>query len=130
PRARAGVLPLRRARELAPPAAAGGDGRTGAGHPRHRGAGPQPAPLPVVTIVDRASKLLAARTSRRGFLARTAVVASALAVAPRRYLFEPLSADDAICGAENTCGSGWTVMCCTINNGVNGCPPGSFAAAW
>ena len=26
--------------------------------------------------------------------------------------------------------SGWTVFCCTINKGVNACPPGSFAAGW
>ena len=83
-----------------------------------------------MTIVGWASRALAARTSRRGFLARTAVAACALAATPRRCLFEPVSADDAICGAGNTCGSGWTVMCCTINNGVNGCPPGSFAAGW
>ena len=26
-----------------------------------------------------------------------------------------------------SCGSGWTAMCCTINNGSNTCPPGSIA---
>ena len=56
-------------------------------------------------LVDRAALALAARTPRRRFLTRTAVVASALVVAPKRFVFEPVSADDAVCGTGNTCGT-------------------------
>ncbi|MGI8538106.1 MAG: LGFP repeat-containing protein, partial [Mycobacteriales bacterium] len=28
------------------------------------------------------------------------------------------------------CGSGYTAFCCTINNGVNRCPPGSLVGGW
>jgi len=68
--------------------------------------------------------------NRRSFLARVTVGASALTVDPLRFLLEPVSAWDAVCGSENTCGEGWSVFCCTINNGSNTCPSGSFVAGW
>jgi hypothetical protein len=68
--------------------------------------------------------------TRRSFLAKTAVIGSALVVAPRKFLLEPVSAYDAVCGPANQCGDGYTVFCCTINNGVNACPPGTFAGGW
>ncbi|HEU0103379.1 MAG TPA: twin-arginine translocation signal domain-containing protein [Mycobacteriales bacterium] len=81
-------------------------------------------------LVDRLSAVLDARTSRRGFLARTAVVGSALAVGPVQYLVRPGTAYAAVCGDDSTCGSGYTVFCATILNGVNRCPPGSLVGGW
>lgn len=71
--------------------------------------------------------------SRRSFLVRTAVVGSALAVVPKRFILEQGTAYAAItdvCGPSNDCASGYSVFCCTINDGANQCPPGSFAAGW
>jgi hypothetical protein len=88
------------------------------------------APL-AVRAVDRVANLLAGReTSRRHFLARLAIVASAMALGPMRFILRPTPAYASVCGSGNTCGSGWTVFCCTINNGANTCPTGSFVAGW
>jgi len=81
-------------------------------------------------LAVRASEVLSRRTSRRGFLARTAVVGSALAVAPVTYALRPGTAYAAVCGDGASCTSGWTAFCCTVNNGVNRCPPGTFAGGW
>jgi hypothetical protein len=77
-----------------------------------------------------ASRLAGTGVTRRGFLYHTALVGSALLVAPRRFLLQPISALDAICGPDSTCASGYTVFCCTINNGVNQCPQGTFPGGW
>ena len=68
---------------------------------------------------------------------RTAWVGSALSFTPLRFLLRPGTAYAAICscgGQGCTCGSlccdGYTQFCCTINNGSNTCPPGSFAGGW
>jgi len=68
--------------------------------------------------------------SRRSVLVGAAVAGSALATNPRTYALRPVSAYASICGPGSTFDSGWTVFCCTINKGVNACPPGSFAAGW
>ncbi|HZG93669.1 MAG TPA: hypothetical protein VEZ46_03060 [Mycobacteriales bacterium] len=81
-------------------------------------------------LVDRASSYLESRSSRRSFLMRTAVVGSALAAAPLQYLLKPGTAYAALCGPSASCSSGWTVFCCTINKGVNKCPPGTFVGGW
>lgn len=81
-------------------------------------------------LVDHASALLSRRSSRRGFLVSTAVVGSALAVAPRRYVLEPQSAYAAVCGPDTTFAAGYTAFCCTVNRGLNACPPGTFAGGW
>ena len=78
-------------------------------------------------FVHRASGLFATRQSRRSFLAKTAVVGSALAVNPWGYILRPGTAYGALCG---TCNDGWTAFCCTINEGKNACPDGSFVAGW
>ena len=83
-----------------------------------------------MTLLERSTAVLEKRTSRRGFLARTALVGSALAVAPTAYLLRPGSAYAAVCGDGASCSSGWTAFCCTVNNGVNRCPPGTFAGGW
>lgn len=85
-------------------------------------------------LLRGAAETLERRTSRRGFLARAAVVGSALAVAPLRYLLEPVSALAAIvrpgdCGG-GLCADGWTEFCCTINDGLNVCPSYSFVGGW
>ena len=80
--------------------------------------------------VDTVTGWLASRTSRRGFLARTAVVGSALAVDGAGFLLKPQSAYASVCGPGSTCSSGWTVFCATINKGINACPPVSIAAGW
>ncbi|MCW2670629.1 MAG: hypothetical protein JWO27_2526 [Frankiales bacterium] len=73
---------------------------------------------------------LAKRTSRRGFLVRSAVIGSALAVDTAGFALKPQSAYASVCGPGASCGGGWTVFCATVYNGVNACPPGSVAAGW
>lgn len=73
---------------------------------------------------------LARRTSRRGFLMRSAVVGSALAVDTAGFVLRPGTAYASVCGPGASCGSGWTAFCATINHGINACPPGSIAAGW
>jgi len=68
--------------------------------------------------------------SRRGFIGGAALVGAALAVDPWGYLTRPASAIATICGADSTCGAGYTVFCCTINAGRNACPPDSFIGGW
>ncbi|MDT7539296.1 MAG: hypothetical protein QOI82_2881 [Actinomycetota bacterium] len=79
---------------------------------------------------DAVTGWLTRRTSRRGFLVRAGVVGSALAVDTIGFALKPQSAYASVCGPGSTCGSGWTVFCATINNGVNSCPEGSIAAGW
>ncbi|CAN5792660.1 hypothetical protein BH24ACT3_BH24ACT3_09780 [soil metagenome] len=67
---------------------------------------------------------------RRGFLARVAVVGSALSVAPLDFVLRPGTAYAQVCGPGASCSSGWTAFCCTVNQGRNSCPPGSFVAGW
>lgn len=81
-------------------------------------------------VRDRLGSFLERRTSRRGLLARTALVATAMSAAPLTYLLRPGSAYAAVCGDGASCASGWTAFCCTVNNGVNRCPPGTFAGGW
>lgn len=87
------------------------------------------------TLAERAVARLAAalggrELSRRGFLARAALVASALTVDPLGFLLRPQSAYATVCGESNECDQGWTAFCCTIADGANLCPPGSYAAGW
>jgi hypothetical protein len=68
--------------------------------------------------------------SRRGFLARVTMAATALSVGGLDYVLRPGSAYAQVCGPGTGCSSGWSVFCCTINGGRNECPPGSFIAGW
>jgi uncharacterized protein with LGFP repeats len=70
------------------------------------------------------------RFSRRGFFTRVAVVGSALSLDPISFATKPASAYDAVCGTDADCAAGYTVFCCTINNGGNFCPDGSFLGGW
>lgn len=81
-------------------------------------------------MVGASAGWLGARTSRRGFLARTAVVGSALVAAPLEFFLRPVSAYAAVCGSGSSCSAGYSAMCCSVNNGVNQCPPGTFAGGW
>ena len=84
-----------------------------------------------VRVVDRLGRALAGKgLSRRRFLGRVAVVGSAMALDPIRYTLKPGSAYAQVCGSAASCSSGWTAFCCTINDGANTCPPGSYAAGW
>jgi uncharacterized protein with LGFP repeats len=81
------------------------------------------------TLVERSAKLLSRASTRRGFLARVAVLGSALSVAPGKFLFEPGTAYAAVCGSGSDCATGWTAFCCTTN-GLNACPTGSLVGGW
>lgn len=68
--------------------------------------------------------------SRRGFLAAATLGGAALAVDPWGYLTKPVDAYGSVCGPGAECNDGWSAMCCSINNGHNTCPPGTFAGGW
>jgi hypothetical protein len=81
-------------------------------------------------LVEATSGWLEKRVSRRGFLRRTALAGSAVAVSGLDYVLRPGTAYASVCGSGTSCASGWTAMCCTVNDGINQCPPGSFAGGW
>jgi hypothetical protein len=80
-------------------------------------------------IVERSASFLARSSTRRGFLARVAILGSALSVAPGKFLLEPGTAYAAVCGSGSACATGWTAFCCTTN-GFNACPTGSLVGGW
>ncbi len=87
-------------------------------------------------LAAKAASLLDSRTDRRGFLAKVAVVGSAVVASPIAYATRPTSAYAQICGCGNLscdCGSqccnGYTEFCCVIH-GSNTCPPGTFLGGW
>lgn len=82
------------------------------------------------TLVDASARLLERLTSRRTFLQRVAVVGSALSVSGLDFVLRPGTAYASVCGSGSTCASGWTALCCTVNHGINQCPPGSFTGGW
>ena len=81
-------------------------------------------------IVHRLARLGSPRADRRGFLAGAAVMGAAVAVDPWGYLVRPANAYDTVCGSGAACADGWSVFCCTINGGINSCPPDSFIGGW
>ncbi|MGH9114811.1 MAG: hypothetical protein ACRDWW_03180, partial [Acidimicrobiales bacterium] len=91
-----------------------------------------------MSLTERVGEMLLTRTSRRSFIARTTLTATALSVAPVDFLLRPGSAYAFICecapgtncNCSQLCCDGYTQFCCTINDGVNACPPGSFAGGW
>ncbi len=87
-------------------------------------------------LVKAAASLLEGRSSRRGFLRRTALVGTAMVAAPGDFVLRPGTAYAAICncsGSSCQCGAqccdGYTEFCCTLN-GSNGCPPGTLYGGW
>ncbi len=94
-------------------------------------------------LTDRVASVVERRTSRRGFVGRTALVGSALAVTGPAYVLRPATAYAAICRCprqstgNNTrtcncgdlCCDGYTEFCCHIY-GQNSCPPNTLLAGW
>ncbi len=87
-------------------------------------------------LVHKAAAILEGRSSRRGFLRKSALVGSAMVAAPADFVLRPGTAYAAICncnGSACQCGSqccdGYTEFCCTMN-GSNGCPPGTLYGGW
>jgi LGFP repeat len=85
---------------------------------------------PAERVAAAAAGVLERCLSRRSLFTRAAVVGSAVATGGLDFVLRPGTAYASICGDSHTCSSGWTAMCCTINHGVNQCPPGSFAGGW
>jgi hypothetical protein len=90
----------------------------------------------LAAIADRLAQRIGPGTSRRSFLGRTAMVGTALAVAPKTFILRPVDAYASVCHTPSTCprGSlcspqGYTEFCCTMY-GANACPPGTIAAGW
>jgi hypothetical protein len=82
-------------------------------------------------LVNKTAGLLEKKSSRRGFLLGSAMVGSAVAVAGCAPGTQPGSPYNHItdCGG-GLCTDGFTEFCCTINNGLNTCPSGSFPGGW
>ncbi len=92
-----------------------------------------------MTLVERSSAFLERHLSRRSFLVRGTFAATALAVSPKRYVLEPGTAYEALCGGAcgnpncgcgSTCCQGYSTFCCTVNGGRNFCPEGSVVGGW
>ena len=83
-------------------------------------------------FVDKASGALGARVSRRGFIAKTTLVGTAVAASGCAVVTQPGPPFQRItdCGGGALCRDGYTEFCCVINKGVNACPPGSIASGW
>jgi len=82
-------------------------------------------------LVSKASGVLERTSSRRGFLLGSAMVGSAVAVAGCAPGTQPGSPYSHITDcAGGLCTDGYTEFCCTINNGINACPSGSFPGGW
>lgn len=101
-----------------------------------------------MTLLARAVAAADRGISRRGFLARAAMAATAIAVAPGRFLLQPHSAyavatrgycerncasrySPYTCDCGDMCCSGWTEFCCATHPATgNTCPPGTIPAGW
>ncbi|MDQ1431645.1 MAG: hypothetical protein QOF40_2247 [Actinomycetota bacterium] len=82
-------------------------------------------------LVSKAAGLLERKSSRRGFILGSAMVGSAVAVAGCAPGTTPGTPYNHITDcAGGACTDGYTDFCCTVNNGLNSCPPNSFAGGW
>ena len=82
-------------------------------------------------LLAKTTGLLERKASRRGFLVGTAMAGSAVAVAGCQFATQPGTAYNRITDCSGgLCRDGYTEFCCAINNGLNTCPPGSFAGGW
>jgi hypothetical protein len=95
--------------------------------------------------VDRYASGPQATTTRRGFLTRLTLTATALAVAPVRFITRPASAratvtcrlNSTACpgvfadcpSTSSTCCQDYSAFCCTIT-GNNECPTGTIIGGW
>ena len=90
------------------------------------------------TLVERASSFLESHLSRRSFINRSAMAASAVAVGSGvDLLLKPGTAYGAICtcgssacGCGSTCCAGFSEFCCSINGGYNYCPTDTMMGGW
>lgn len=80
-------------------------------------------------MAERAAGFLERHVDRRGLLRRSAMVGTALSVAPTTYALRPGTAYAAVCGRNALCNDGYTEFCCTIT-GANRCPPGTALGGW
>jgi hypothetical protein len=98
-----------------------------------RGASLADVETSAIRLVETSAQALEGRFSRRSALIRLAVAGSALSIAPLRYLLYPGTALGVVlptdCGG-GLCTDGYTAFCCEINQGVNGCPSGTFVGGW
>jgi hypothetical protein len=100
---------------------------------RGGGGGARALESSALRLVDSTSRVLESRFSRRSALIRVAVGGSALTIAPLRYLLYPGTALGVVAPgscAGGLCSDGYTAFCCEINQGVNGCPTGTFVGGW
>ena len=82
-------------------------------------------------LVHKAAGVLERKSSRRGFIMGSAMVGSAVAVAGCAPGTQPGTPYNHITDcAGGLCTDGYTEFCCTINDGINACPPGTFVAGW
>jgi hypothetical protein len=94
---------------------------------------PQPSKAIAFTnwLVSRATGALEKRSSRRGFLIGSAMAGSAVAVVGCTVATSPGPPYTHITDcAGGACTDGYTEFCCSVNNGLNLCPPDSFAGGW
>lgn len=96
----------------------------------------------VGAVTDRAAEFVEQRTSRRGFVGRSAMVGSALMVGGSTFVLRPGTAYAAICSCppsatavrrdcdcNDLCCGGYTEFCCHVY-GENACPPDTLLAGW
>ena len=88
------------------------------------------------TLVERVSRVVDRRAGRRGFLRKSAMAATAMAVAPVAYAVRPTTAEAAIivckghrCPSDALCCDNWSEFCCKLT-GENLCPPNTIVAGW
>ena len=87
-------------------------------------------------LVERVSRVVDRRAGRRGFLRKSAMAATAVAVAPVAYAIRPTTAEAAIvlckghqCSPGALCCDNYSEFCCKLT-GENLCPPGTIVAGW
>lgn len=85
-------------------------------------------------LLEKTVSLLESTTSRRGFLVRFALGATAFAVGGVRYLVRPQSALAYIscsnCSSTSTCCTAGTSCFCCVITGSNDCPTNSARCGW
>ncbi len=87
-------------------------------------------------LVERVSRVVDRSGGRRGFLRKSAMAATAMAVAPVAYAIRPTTAEAAIvlckghqCRPGALCCDGYSEFCCKLT-GENLCPPNTIVAGW
>ncbi len=87
-------------------------------------------------LVERVSRVVDRRAGRRGFLRKSAMAATAVAVAPVAYAIRPTTAEAAVilckgweCRPSALCCDPYSEFCCKLT-GENLCPPRTIVAGW